>query len=180
MQACYLQSDGRYISAQTSQGWDGPGAGPVSLTWSVDPSAAHKRELFREALNAWARCIHATLVEVPTGGQIRLQWGHDAACRYTLDAEHLAHAYLPPDLGFDRAGQVHLSTTAAWGVQYDPYSVILHELGHVFGLDHCEDPNALMFPFYKGHTRLTMADQRAVAALYRVNFRPSASIGLNR
>jgi predicted Zn-dependent protease len=177
--ACYLSSDGRYVGEPMSVGWDGPARLDATLTWSVDPNAEHKRDLFREALAAWARVIDLKLKELTSGGQINLSWGHDAKCPYQLDTEHLAHAFYPPDLGFDRAGQVHMSTTAAWGLQYNPYSVLLHELGHTFGLPHTANPEALMYSWYKGHTKVALVDQLAMKELYRVRLKPSASISIS-
>jgi hypothetical protein len=181
--ACHLEADGRYVQDPVSEGWDGPGAGAAALTFSLDleGSPLHQVEVyeaFRAALEAWARSAALSLREVESGGQISLRFGHAAGCPYSFGAGAYAHGFYPPDLGYHMAGQIHLNPAADW-TRIDVASVIMHEIGHALGLPHSVDPEDLMYPWYKGHRRLSMGDQFAIAQLYRVRFRPAASIGVN-
>jgi hypothetical protein len=51
--------------------------------------------------------------------------------------------------------------------QYDLYSVALHEVGHILGLDNSNSPSSVMYPYYVGtRTGLSSADVRALDTLY--------------
>ncbi|XP_029648837.2 matrilysin-like [Octopus sinensis] len=55
----------------------------------------------------------------------------------------LAHAFYPDN------GNVHFDDAEEWS-EIDFHSVALHEVGHAIGLDHSEDMDSVMAPFYKG------------------------------
>src|SRR5207244_3728623 len=71
-------------------------------------------------------------------------------------------------------GDVILNSSVNFGVgnggaAYDLYSVLLHEAGHVFGLDHnTADPQSVMREAYAYHTGLSASDVSALQALYGV------------
>src|SRR5262249_44399131 len=69
-------------------------------------------------------------------------------------------------------GDVFLNRAARFGAgtqgdAYDLFSVMLHEAGHVFGIDHSPDPNSPMYPqLAQVRIGLTPADVAALRALY--------------
>jgi regulation of enolase protein 1 (concanavalin A-like superfamily) len=69
------------------------------------------------------------------------------------------------------AGDVHFNETFEWGVsdpsRYDVFTIMLHEAGHSLGLMHSSDPDAVMYPMYRGIvTGLAQGDIDTAHQLY--------------
>jgi hypothetical protein len=70
-----------------------------------------------------------------------------------------------PFFGGTWSGNVLLNSA----LPFDPYAVVLHEAGHVFGLADSNDPNSVMYsPYNPQNTQLTSGDIAAIQALYGV------------
>ena len=77
-------------------------------------------------------------------------------------------------------GDIHFDTTFTWvddpldmvgNMQFDIYTVALHEVGHALGLDHLDTsvPNAVMNPTYGGARRsLSQDDITGIQTLYGI------------
>ena len=84
----------------------------------------------------------------------------------------LAHAFYPPPCGGSFAGHMHFDEGENWsltgsGGTFDLETVALHEVGHLLGLAHSSDPNAIMFPTYSGVRRaLGQDDLDGIRRLY--------------
>ncbi|KAF7594725.1 hypothetical protein BBP40_008432 [Aspergillus hancockii] len=77
----------------------------------------------------------------------------------------LAHAFFPLISSGELAGDMHFDEDEDWTEEF-VQQVALHELGHSLGLDHSNDPNSVMYPFFNGKSRLELDDIARIRALY--------------
>lgn len=146
---------------------------------AVGPTALWQREVVR-AFQTWAVNANINLSVVSDSGlafgaagaiQSDARFGdiRIGAYRMPFDAEATASAF-QLDAG-TWSGDVAVNSAAGFGIhgagRYDLFSVLLHEAGHVFGLDHIDDPNSPLYPSYLGvRTGLSAADIAALQSLY--------------
>src|SRR5262249_4428487 len=83
----------------------------------------------------------------------------------------LALGYMPPKVNnYSIAGDVGINTGQVFninGLDYDLYSVILHEFGHALGVNHSSSGNAVMYSAYEGvETGLNSDDIAAIRSIY--------------
>ena len=83
----------------------------------------------------------------------------------------LAHTFYPaPPNPESLAGDMHLDDDERWqvGANTDLFSVALHEAGHALGMVHTDDPNDVMYPYYRMRTTLGSGDVSIVQGYYGV------------
>ncbi|MCZ2150947.1 MAG: matrixin family metalloprotease [Bryobacterales bacterium] len=169
------------IVAQVSQGWDGAGLGAVELgyffssyTGRLTPAQAQS-EVVR-AMKEWAK--YAKISFAPgSSAQARktiniLFATGDHGDGYPFDGpgHTLAHTFYPsPPNTEPLAGDLHLDDDEPWqlGTNVDLFSVVLHELGHALGLGHSDNPQSVMYPYYRLVTGLRGEDISAIQQLYK-------------
>ena len=83
----------------------------------------------------------------------------------------LALGYMPPEVNnYSVAGDLLFNTAQVFnvnGLDYDLYTVALHEIGHALGLDHSEHTSARMYSTYEGvETGLSADDVAGIRAIY--------------
>ncbi len=139
---------------------------------------AWQREVAR-ALQTWASVADINFVRVADSGlafdavgmaQGDARFGDIRFGGYDFDdASRLAHAYTPPPNGNTGAGDVALNTAMSFdiGGDFDLYSVLLHETGHSLGLEHLDNPDAVMTENYGGaRAGLEAGDIAGIRAIY--------------
>ncbi|HVF42374.1 MAG TPA: matrixin family metalloprotease [Pyrinomonadaceae bacterium] len=128
----------------------------------------------RRAFDLWSSASGLAFVEVfdRREADINILWAtgsHGDGEPFT-DPNVLAHASLP-----GRDTQIHFNDALVWTNEVrgdstgakDLVTIAAHEIGHALGLDHSNNPDALMYPtYFKSHRHLDADDISGIQALY--------------
>ncbi len=170
---------GQY-TARVGDGWDGPGKGSAEVGYylgalaSALPRAQAQTEVLR-GLTEWGK--YASILFSPASDANRarnisiLFAGRAHGDGYAFDGpgKVLAHTFYPsPPNPEPIAGDMHFDDDENWriGEEVDVFTVSLHEAGHALGLGHSDNPNSVMYPYYRRVTALTEDDIAAIRELY--------------
>ena len=145
------------------------------ITWrliggSEDLPVDRVRQAVRSACAEWDREMPNNSFREVLGGPADIlvrfaRRDHGDGNSFDGPGRVLAHAYFPPPCGDRLAGDMHFDEDERWTDAY-LMQVALHELGHSLGLAHSNDPNAVMYPFFRGRSRLEVDDKAAIRTLY--------------
>ena len=128
----------------------------------------------RRALNEWAKYANVTFTSASSAlasQTVNILFATGAhGDPYPFDSPSvLAHTFYPASVNAEPiAGDMHLNNDERWqvGADTDLYSVALHEAGHALGLVHVDDPNQVMYPYYRMRTTLGTGDVSVVQSYY--------------
>ncbi|KAM8977654.1 collagenase 3-like [Pelodytes ibericus] len=109
-------------------------------------------QIISDAFKVWSEVTPLVFIQRRSGASdIMISFGaRDHGDFFSFDGPSgiLAHAFPP---GEDIGGDIHFDEDETWVLgtgAYNLFTVAVHELGHALGLDHSNDPGALMFPLY--------------------------------
>ncbi|MGL5961435.1 MAG: matrixin family metalloprotease [Cetobacterium sp.] len=126
------------------------------------------RSAMNNALMEWQTSFNITFIETTDieKADIKLSFHtRNHGDNYNFDGHGgiLAHAYYPYENKY--LGVIHMDADEVWNYNF-LYCVILHELGHTFGLGHTSVKKAVMAPFYYGTSKLHEDDRNGIGDLY--------------
>lgn len=151
------------------------------LNSSPDLAVDRQRQIIREGFGRWAEVCSLTFREARAGETPQLpiafhRGSHGDGNAFDdaggPDGNTLAHAFFPPPAGGPWAGSLHFDEFEAWkdqpgGPGIRLFNVALHEIGHLLGLSHSQDSNAIMYAYYgENRNDLTADDVAGIQSLY--------------
>ncbi|KAI4365951.1 hypothetical protein MLD38_021887 [Melastoma candidum] len=128
------------------------------------------------AFKTWSSVTNFTFTQVgdATNSDISIGFmrgNHGDGSNFDGKGGILAHAFAPT------TGWLHYDADEAWAVgavpgKFDLETVGLHEIGHLLGLEHSSDPNAIMYPtIMEGKTKgMSRDDIQGIKALYAFEY----------
>lgn len=140
-----------------------------------------EHDLVTQAFALWAKQTSLTFTETTSRQEadIVIGWAegeHGDGDPFDGPGDVLAHASYPNPYE-DRQVFLHFDDAEHWvdseTENVDLLTVAAHEIGHVLGLGHSNDPNALMFPSYsEPHRFLSKDDIAGVQSMYGLASEP--------
>uniref|UniRef100_A0A8C9EPF3 Peptidase metallopeptidase domain-containing protein n=1 Tax=Pavo cristatus TaxID=9049 RepID=A0A8C9EPF3_PAVCR len=139
----------------------------IGYTPDLDPETVD--DAFARAFKVWSDVTPLRFNRINDGeADIMINFGRwEHGDGYPFDGKDglLAHAFAPgPGIG----GDSHFDDDELWTLGEGLFLVAAHEFGHAMGLEHSEDPGALMAPIYTytKNFRLSQDDIKGIQELY--------------
>lgn len=163
----------------------------TSLTWNFYRASAEENNLASKAFALWQRHVknlvfNHTFASAKANILISYQ---DSNHRYRISGDNcsfpddtvLGHGTFPAE-GNDYS-EIHINRAKRWtldendtdGAATRLFDVLVHEIGHVLGMDHSDVKDAVMYSYYKGGKPIRDLNPDDIAGIQRLYGAPSAA-----
>lgn len=151
------------------------------LNGTGDLPAQLEQDIIREAFGAWSSVTPLRFREVAPdeSPDFPIAWeqgAHGDGAPFdnggSLQGNTLAHAFYPPPCGGQFSGSMHFDEFENWVDEASQgairlLNVAIHEIGHLLGLNHSNNRDAIMFAFYSDDVdSLRQDDINGIQELY--------------
>ncbi|GAB2269845.1 hypothetical protein Dimus_004762 [Dionaea muscipula] len=139
----------------------------------LDPQGIDPRTIWSKSVSEWGHYVKFRFQEVSPQSYSNIEarfysGDHGDGLLFDGPGGVLAHSFEPT------IGQSHYDADEFWNgrpgwYKVDLQTVMTHEMGHILGLGHSSDPNAVMWPTVGTReikTKLTQDDISGIRALY--------------
>ncbi|XP_066556191.1 uncharacterized protein LOC136747142 [Amia ocellicauda] len=171
---CGVSDVARYSAFENNAKWSTTPVTYRIVNYTPDLSTQDVDRAIDQALKLWSDASTLTFKKITSGtADIMISFGRGShGDFYPFDGPSgtLAHAFSP---GSDIGGDAHFDEDESWTTtskNFNLFLVAAHEFGHAMGLDHSNDPTALMYPTYQyvntdGYT-LPADDVKGIQSIY--------------
>ena len=145
------------------------------INYTEDISIKKQIEITEDCLNSWCDIIGESIVKSEDScADIKISF--HPSITYLVGFRSILYLgltnslYVEKDSGHIMINDYFTFDTCHTDTTIDFHTLLLHETGHIFGLEHCPIPLSVMYPIYLGQKRdITFIDSSYLLSIYNKN-----------